>query len=165
MIRRLGPAFALVAVVLTGCTADSEVASTDATREAETQPPSTAPDDERAAPDDENAEPADALAFDETVDDGVVEFIATVDELLAETEYATTAIEDPDVFVSTGLLFCGQLDQGTKPTEILTSYVEALTGDAIDKSDNDSLTLAGALLGSAVGHLCPEHTTRVEQGI
>jgi len=74
-------------------------------------------------------------------------------------------VDGTGVEVATGWLFCEQLDQGMGPIEILTVYVETLTGSDIEDADDDTLTLAGTLLGTAAGHLCPEYADIVEEGL
>ena len=110
------------------------------------------------------AEP-DESANLEDVSDEVIEFVAALAELLAETEYVDSIIEDPEVFVATGILFCEQLTGGTAPPDLLTDYVETLTGGDIEEADDDSLTMAGSILGTAVGYLCPEHTEMLEESL
>ena len=95
----------------------------------------------------------------------VIEFVAAIDELLLDTNYEGLVEEDPEVFIVTGLLFCEQLSEGVLPSEILTFYVESLAGDHIDKADDDTLVLAGSILGTAVGYFCPEHTDTLEEGL
>ena len=110
--------------------------------------------------------PSTSLVVDGVVvNDDVIEFVAAVDELLAGTVYEDAVVDDPEVFVATGWLFCEQLDQGMGPTEILTVYAETLTDSDIEDADDDTLTLAGTLLGTAVVHLCPEHVDIVEEGL
>ena len=97
-----------------------------------------------------------SLAFPgAAADDDVVEFVAAVDELLAETAYADAVFDAPEVFVATGWLLCDELKQGIDPAQALTVYIETITGDNIDAADDDTLVLAGTLLGTAVGYLCP----------
>ena len=110
--------------------------------------------------------PSTSLVVDGVVvNDAVIEFVAAVDELLVGTGYEDAVVDDPEVFVATGWLFCEQLDQGMGPKEILTVYVETLTDSDIEDADDDTLKLAGTLLGTAVGHLCPEHADIVEEGL
>ncbi|MCZ6663280.1 MAG: hypothetical protein O6951_10230 [Actinobacteria bacterium] len=111
-----------------------------------------------------SAEP-DESVNPENVSDQVVGFVAALADLLAETEYVDSVIDDPEVFVATGILFCEQLAGGTAPPDILTDYVETLTEGDIEEADDDSLTLAGSILGSAVGYFCPEHTELLEESL
>ena len=105
-----------------------------------------------------------SLAFDDAVvGEDVIGFVAAIDQLLAETDYAGAAIADPDVFVATGWLLCDQLDKGISAPQVLTGYVETMAGTNIDAATDDTLVLAGTLLGTSVGYLCPEHTAEVEQ--
>ena len=99
------------------------------------------------------------------IGDEVLDFVAALDELLVDTEYEDLIVEEPEVFLATGLLFCGQLAEEVDPLDILTEYVETLTGAGIEDAADDTLTLAGSILGTAVGFLCPEHTELVEEGL
>ncbi len=98
------------------------------------------------------------------VSEEVLAYLAAVEELLGATAYANAVVEDPDVFLATGFVFCERLTEGEEPDDILRFYVETLTGSDIDEADDDALDLAGTILGTAVGFLCPEHTTIIEQG-
>ena len=110
------------------------------------------------------AEPDESANLEDVADE-VVGFVAALAELLAETEYVDSTIDEPEVFVATGILFCEQLTGGVAPPDLLTDYVEALTGADIEEADDDSLTLAGSILGSAVGYLCPEHAELLEESL
>ena len=99
------------------------------------------------------------------IGDEVLDFVAELVELLVDTEYEDLIVEEPEVFVATGLLFCEQLAEEVDPLDILTEYVETLTGAGIEDADDDTLTLAGSILGTAVGFLCPEHTELVQEGL
>ena len=95
-----------------------------------------------------------------TVEEGLVVFIATLEELLVGTSYEGEALNEPDVFVATGRLFCERLDDGDSIDEVLTAYLDELAG-GVDIATDDELVLVGALLGAAVGALCPEHAVAV----
>ncbi|MCH7584996.1 MAG: DUF732 domain-containing protein [Acidobacteria bacterium] len=95
-----------------------------------------------------------------TVEENLVVFIATLEELLVGTSYEGEALNEPDVFVATGRLFCERLDSGDSADDLLTTYLEQLAG-GVDIATDDELVLAGALLGAAVGALCPEHASVV----
>ncbi len=98
------------------------------------------------------------------VSDEILDYLTAVEELLTGTAYEDAVSEDPDVFVATGFAFCERLTQGEEPADVLGFYVETLTGSDIEAAGDDELTLAGTVLGTAVGHLCPEHTAAIEQG-
>jgi hypothetical protein len=87
----------------------------------------------------------------------LVTYVATIESLLEGTEYAGRALAAPDVFLATGGLFCDQLDAGRGSDEVLTQYLEALTGGAIDKASDDDLAMAGAVLGTGLVTMCPHH--------
>lgn len=94
----------------------------------------------------------------DNADEAILDFVADVEELLVDTEYEDLVAEDPEVFIATGLLFCERLDGGVSPEDLLIEYVGNLTGDDIAAADDDTLTLAGSILGTAVGYLCSEHS-------
>jgi len=87
-------------------------------------------------------------------------FIASMEELLAGTVYEGGAIGEPELFLATGWLFCDWLDEGDEPDVVLTRYLDELAG-SVDAATDDQLVLAGALLGSAVGVLCPRHAESI----
>jgi hypothetical protein len=87
----------------------------------------------------------------------LVTYVATIEDLLAGTAYEGRALEAPEVFLATGALFCDQLDAGVSSDEVLTRYIENLTGGSVDDAANDDLTMAGAVLGTGLVTLCPQH--------
>ena len=87
-------------------------------------------------------------------------FIATLEELLVGTVYEGEALNEPDLFVATGRLFCERLDQGDGADDLLSAYLDELVG-GVEAATDDDLVLTGALLGGAVGVLCPEHADAV----
>ncbi len=93
-------------------------------------------------------------------EEDLVVFIATLEELLAGTSYEGEALNEPEVFVATGRLFCERLDEGDSADDVLTAYLDQLAG-GVDLATDDELVLAGALLGTAVGALCPEHAALI----
>ena len=103
--------------------------------------------------------PDDALL----VQVGVVEFIEVLDALLADTSYADAMIDDPEVFVATGRLFCERLDDGDTPIELLTEYIGTIYDGDPDDAPEELLDLSGWLLGTSVGYLCPQHTVLLEE--
>lgn len=89
-------------------------------------------------------------------------FVATIEELLVGTVYEGGALEQPELFLATGFLFCDWLDKGADADTALSRYLEELAGEAASASD-EQLVVAGALLGAAVAVLCPEHTQSIVQ--
>ncbi len=93
-------------------------------------------------------------------EEDLVVFIATLEEMLAGTSYEGEALNEPDVFVATGRLFCERLNEGDSADDVLSAYLDQLAG-GVDLATDDELVLAGALLGTAVGALCPEHAALI----
>ncbi|MDH3426063.1 MAG: hypothetical protein OEM22_05250 [Acidimicrobiia bacterium] len=93
----------------------------------------------------------------QAIPEELVNFIDGIEEALVGTAYEGAALEDPDVFLATGALFCEQLDAGIDADAVLVGYVEALTGGSVDEASDDDLVLAGSLLGVGVATLCPRH--------
>ncbi len=79
-------------------------------------------------------------------------FVANLTETLGSTAYADAVLEDPEPFLTTGLLMCELLEEGTPPSAVLDQF---LTSFGPEPGDDDS-ALAGALLGSAVNAFCPD---------
>ncbi|MFH1331078.1 MAG: DUF732 domain-containing protein [Actinomycetota bacterium] len=101
-----------------------------------------------------------AAPFASTVEEDLVGFLATLEELLVGTSYEGEALNEPDVFVATGRLFCERLDKSDSADDVLSAYLDELAG-GVGAASDDELVLAGALLGAAVGALCPEHAALV----
>ena len=92
---------------------------------------------------------------------GVIEFIEGLGDLLAGTPYQEALLEDPEVFVATGLLFCERIGNGTNPIDLLSEYIATVhDGDPAD-APPELLDLSGWVLGVAVGYLCPQHADLV----
>ena len=87
-------------------------------------------------------------------------FIAAMEELVVGTVYEGEATNEPELFLATGWLFCDWLDDGDEPDVVLARYLDELAG-GVDAATDDQLVLAGALLGAAVGVLCPAHAAAV----
>lgn len=87
----------------------------------------------------------------------LVTYVAAIEDVLAGTGYEGEALENPDVFLATGALFCEQLDSGMTPDTVMTGYIEALTAGSIEQAGDDELTMAGGVLGVGVVTLCPQH--------
>jgi len=161
---------AALALAVAACGATSDVSTTATTTEPTVSATTTIPLAETTSTRSEETTTSTSARLDEEVNpedvpDEVVEFVAALAELLAETEYVDSVIDDPEVFVATGILFCEQLTGGAIPPDLLTDYVQTLTGGDIKDAEDDSLTLAGSILGSAVGFLCPEHTELLEESL
>lgn len=87
----------------------------------------------------------------------LVGYVAVIEHMLEGTTYEGAALASPDIFLATGALFCSQLDGGITSGEVLTGYLESLTGGSPDDASDDDLTMAGAVLGSGLARLCPHH--------
>ena len=94
---------------------------------------------------------------------GVVEFVEVLDEFLADTTYTDAVIDDPEVFVATGLLLCERLDDGDNPIGLLAEYISTFHDGDPDDAPEELLDLSGWLLGTSVGYLCPQHTALLEE--
>ena len=97
----------------------------------------------------------------DTVPEELVDFIDAIEEALRGTTYQGAALEAPDVFLATGALFCEQLDAGADVDDLLTEYVQELSGGSVEEATDDDLVLAGSVLGVGVATLCPQHENLV----
>ncbi len=90
-------------------------------------------------------------------------FLAAVEDRLRGTGYEGLAEADPEGFVATGEIMCDLLTDGATVDEILTTYLTEL-GAERDVPWDDDADLSGAVLGAAVGALCPEHAGLLQEG-
>lgn len=153
-MRKLVLWFGAVLLVLGGCSTgsdatdavtDSSVTTAAATSEVgSTQPTST-------------AVPASTTiaSLEETPDLAV--FIAAVDEAMEGTSYEGAALDDPEVFIGVGQLFCELLDDGATIDEVLGEYLDALADEETGVVADDDAMVAGVLLGASIEVLCPQH--------
>ncbi len=105
--------------------------------------PSTAP----------SADPT--LAAESTPDLEV--FIAAINEAAAGTSYEDAALDDPEVFVGVGQLFCELLDEGLTVDAVLAEYLTALEDEETGAVTDDDALMTGVLMGVSLEILCPEH--------
>jgi hypothetical protein len=95
------------------------------------------------------ASPAGAEADPEAV------FLTTVEEQLEGTDFAGLALADPVGFVATAEVMCDLLEGGASADDVLSVYLVELE-EARGGSTDDDAVLSGAVLGAAVGSICPE---------
>ncbi len=88
-------------------------------------------------------------------------FVAALEDVLEGTIYEGQAVEAPEVFVATGVLFCEEMTAGDSPDDVTARYVEELAGVTMEQAPEDDLVLAGSILGAGVVTLCPEHMDTV----
>lgn len=88
-------------------------------------------------------------------------YLAAIERGVEDTELAGAAFAEPEALIDTGILFCGLLDEGVAPVDVLRGWVAALSADG-EAPDEDELLLGGVVLGAAVRFICPEHTERLE---
>ena len=80
-------------------------------------------------------------------------FVSNLSETLGGTSYGDAVLNDPEPFLTTGILMCDLLAEGTQPSEVIAQFLQSF---GPQPGDEDS-ALAGALLGSAVNAFCPEY--------
>lgn len=133
----------VLALSLVGCSDGGEVVSTS------TAPSSTV--SSTTTPPTFSAEDLPALAL----------YLAAIERGVEDTELAGAAFEEPEALIDTGILFCGLLDEGVAPVDVLRGWVAALSADG-EVPAEDELLLGGVVLGAAVRFICPEHTESLE---
>jgi hypothetical protein len=131
-----------LSLVLASCAASSD-ASPAAVDDAKTPVPSTAP----------SADPT--LVAESTPDLGV--FIAAINEAAVGTSYEDAALDDPEVFIGVGQLFCELLDEGLTVDAVLDEYLTALEDEETGAVADDDALMTGVLMGVSLEILCPEH--------
>jgi hypothetical protein len=131
-----------LSLVLASCAASSD-ASPAAVDDAKTPVPSTAL----------SADPT--LVAESTPDLGV--FIAAINEAAVGTSYEDAALDDPEVFIGVGQLFCELLDEGLTVDAVLAEYLTALEDEETGAVADDDALMTGVLMGVSLEILCPEH--------
>jgi hypothetical protein len=84
-------------------------------------------------------------------------FIAAVNEAAVGTSYEDAALDDPEVFIGVGQLFCELLEEGLTVDAVLTEYLTALEDEETGAVADDDALMTGVLMGVSLEILCPEH--------
>lgn len=101
--------------------------------------------------------PSTTEATATTIPPDLAVFIAAVNEGLEDTTYEDAALDDPEVFIGVGQLFCELIAEGLTIDEVLAEYLSALENpDDGSIADEDAL-VSGVLMGASLEVLCPEH--------
>lgn len=88
-------------------------------------------------------------------------YLAALEQGLEGTGLEGAAYEEPESLINTGVLFCGLLDEGFGPIDVLRGWVAALSSDGETPTEDD-LLLGGVVLGAAVKFICPEYLEDLE---
>ncbi len=83
-------------------------------------------------------------------------YLAAIEQGIEGTELEGAAYEEPESLINTGVLFCGLLDEGFSPVDVLRPWVAALSAGGETPTEDD-LLLGGVILGAAVKFICPEY--------
>ena len=127
----------LALLLVPACSAASDAAST-------TTPPVTSSSTSSTVP-----------AFDSDEVPPLALFLAAIDAGLEGTELEGAAFEEAEALIDTGVVFCGLLEDGLTPRDVLRGWVAALSSSGMDPSEDDFL-LGGLVLGSSVRFMCPD---------
>ena len=88
-------------------------------------------------------------------------YLAAIEQGIEGTELEGAAFEEPESLINTGVLFCGLLDEGFSPVDVLRAWVAALSAGGETPTEDD-LLLGGVILGAAVKFICPEYLELLE---
>jgi hypothetical protein len=88
-------------------------------------------------------------------------YLAAIERGVEGTELEGAAFEEPESLINTGVLFCGLLDEGFSPIDVLRAWVAALSTGGQTPTEDD-LLLGGVVLGAAVKFICPEYLELLE---
>lgn len=88
-------------------------------------------------------------------------YLAAIEQGIEGTELEGAAFEEPESLINTGVLFCGLLDEGFSPIDVLRAWVAALSSGGETPTEDD-LLLGGVILGTAVKFICPEYLDLLE---
>lgn len=148
-LTRTAPLLALVASLALGaCGSPSSPIGAPLDPSASAEPGDTT--STGAAESDPVATPAVATAAERGA------FLATVDAIVADTDYRGLAEADPAGFLQAAELVCARLDAGARGEDVIGDYLAELGRSRNQLTDDDAL-LAGALVGASVATFCPQH--------
>lgn len=88
-------------------------------------------------------------------------YLAAIERGVEGTDLEGAAFEEPEALIETGILFCGLLDEGVSPVDVLRGWVAALSAEGQTPVEEE-LLLGGVVLGAAVRFVCPEHSESLE---
>lgn len=88
-------------------------------------------------------------------------YLAAIEQGLEGTGLEGAAFEEAESLINTGVLFCGLLDEGFGPIDVLRGWVAALSADGETPTEDD-LLLGGVVLGASVKFICPEYLEALE---
>ena len=91
----------------------------------------------------------------------VAAFIAAINEAAIGTSYEDAALDDPEVFIGVGQLFCELLDDGLTVDSVLAEYLTALEDQETGTVSDDDALITGVLMGAAIEILCPQHQKKL----
>ena len=97
----------------------------------------------------------DELEDPEQVPDLAI-FIAAIEDAMQDTSYEGAALNDPEVFIGVGQLFCELLDSGATVDDVLSEYLDALADEDTGVIADDDATMAGVLMGVSLEVICPD---------
>lgn len=140
----------VLALSLVGCS-DGGVTSTSTAPSSTTSPTSTTVPPSSTTQPTGSTEDLPALAL----------YLAAIERGVEGTDLEGAAFEEPEALIETGILFCGLLDEGVSPVDVLRGWVAALSAGGATPLE-DELLLGGVVLGAAVRFICPEHTESLE---
>lgn len=90
--------------------------------------------------------------------DNAAVFVATLEELVAETAFSGAILDSPQVFLAAAEIMCGRLNAGDSVDEVLTDYLNGLNESDIEITEEDVIALAGGVLGVGIELFCPQHS-------
>ena len=140
-------------LVVAGCgtdTATSTTAGDTASSAGETTTSTTSTTATSATPTVTVDDPATSPAPDLEV------FIAAIAESLEGTSFEDAPLDDPEVFIGVGQLFCELLAEGLSVDEALTEYLTALEDPDDGTSPEDNAFVSGVIMGASLEVLCPD---------
>lgn len=148
-MRKLGPWLGAIALMSVGCSSGPEVEGTTTTTS------SPAPTVQVGSTHTTSSSITATSILEPTPDLAV--FIAAIDEALAGTSYEDAALDDPEVFIAVGQLFCELIDEGASMDEVLSEYLEALRDKVTGEIADEEAVVTGVVMGASIEVLCPEN--------
>lgn len=159
-MRGLITLMSMIAMLLASCSTGEQSPQTSlGTVQPTAAPVETSTTATAAASTSQLPDPSPTTAAPPTAVPDLTVFIAAIDDALEGTTYEGAALDDPEVFIGVGQLFCELLSEGTTVDAVLTEYLTALEDDATRTVAEDDAFVAGVIMGASIEAICPEHSS------
>ena len=153
LLTRRGTAWTLgLLLVVAGCGTDAATSTTAG----DAAPPASETTISTTSTTATSAEPPVTVDDPATSPPDLEVFIAAIAESLEGTSFEGAPLDDPEVFIGVGQLFCELLAEGLSVDEALAEYLTALEDPDDGASPEDNAFVSGVIMGASLEVLCPD---------